>query len=149
RRHALAACRGARLEAWLGEVDAARAAAARPRALGPAARVRRLDEAGAADRGHVRRRARVVRLRAGVAVVARRDEERDARVGEVRLERRRVGALGTAPAIADDVRTEARGAIVADVEAVALIVIGLDKVQLAVRARGAGEVEVERGLDRP
>ena len=118
--------------------------------LGPAAGVGRLDEARAADRGHVRRRARIVRLRAGVAGVARRDELRDAGVVEVGLVARRVRRLGTAPAVADDLHARVCGCrVVRGVKAIALIVVCEDEQELAIRTGGAGEVEIECGLDRP
>src|SRR5262249_47213152 len=112
------------LVAGLGDVRAARAAAARPRALGPAARVARLDQLGAADRVHELRRRWVVRLAAGPARIARRDEGRDARVVEVgRVVGGLAAVLGATPRVADHGGAEAGRGVLRDVEAVGLIVL--------------------------
>ena len=81
-----------------------------PHGLDPAARRRRrLGQRRAADRGHVRRRRRILDA---VATIARRREDADARVVEVLRVRRRVArVLAAAVAVRDDRRAQRHGRV--------------------------------------
>src|SRR5262249_50051031 len=139
-----------RLVARLRLEQAARAAGAAPRGLGPAARAGRRLQAGAADGGDAVRSARIVGRRTGVAVVAAGHEDGDARVREVLGIIRQIAAVRrAAPAVADDVRAQARRPVLAVEEPKALVVRREDEDDFAVRASGAGHIEVEGRLDRP
>ena len=117
-----------------------------PDRLGPAARVRRRAQAGAADRDDVRGGRRVDHA---VVRVARRGGDDVARVAEVlRVEAGVGGCLRSAPGVGD-VAGQAGGGVLGGVEAGAAVAGRLDQDDVALGADRGGHVEVERLFEGP
>src|SRR5262249_52301453 len=126
------AAAGVFLEARLGDVRAAAAAAGAPRALGPATGRAGLGQAGAAHGDDVSARSGVLRA---VAAVARADGDDDARVVEVlRVRAGSRAVLAAAVAVGDGVGAHRGGRVDGGAQVGHGGAVGLDQEDLAAGA---------------